>query len=194
MDEERTTIFSNTFTASEEAYRQLYWRIRRLVTWLVTIFALGASVYIICAIIRFASVYAANGMSFFRTLQAWFLILLVVYLCFNIWLMLSAPRRLAKKALKRVQELNNDQIPEETAAFTADLVVFHNSATNGEATVRYPSFTKVQETKDLFLLWTAQKQVLPLAKSGFTGIDAAGFRAFMDEKCPNAKRFWIEGA
>lgn len=190
MEEERKPIFTNLYMASEESYRQLYRRIRRVLTWVVTVLAIGAVGYMVYAMVHFSKVYAAYGESFFATIRAWFLLVLTVYLCINIGLLITSPRRLAKKALKRVRELNNDQIPEETAEFYEDTVTFRNSVTHGESTLSFASFAKIHETKDLFLIWTKQKMVIPLAKDGFTGIDVVGFRAFMDEHCPQAKRRW----
>jgi hypothetical protein len=66
----------------------------------------------------------------------------------------------------------------------------HNRTSKGELRFLYPSFKKVTETENLFLLWTGQRQIVVLGKLGFDGTDIRGFRAFMDEKCPNAKRKW----
>ena len=57
--------------------------------------------------------------------------------------------------------------------------------TEGEAEVL--GFT---ETDDLFLLWTKEKQVFSIAKQNLTGVDLAGFRALLQEKCPKAKCRW----
>ena len=43
---------------------------------------------------------------------------------------------------------------------------------------------------DALMYIKTQKQVVPLARYGFSGVTIEGFRAFMDEKCPNAKRKW----
>ena len=56
--------------------------------------------------------------------------------------------------------------------------------------VPYASLNLLTETEDLFLIRTAQRQIIALSKAGLDGTDVPGFRAFMDEKCPNAKRKW----
>ena len=194
MEEERKVIFTNTTESDETVYRQLYRRIRRGYTWFFTVLAGTVAVILIGSIIRFTLLYASYGQSFFRTMNAWILLLCAAYLCFGAVFIPFAPRRLAKKYSKRLRELNNDRLPTVCAVFYAEEAVFQNAASKGESSLRYTVFTKMQETDDLFLLWTKQKQVIPLAKNGFDGIDAAGFRAFMDEKCPQAKRNWSKGA
>lgn len=189
-ENERKPIFTNNYLASEESYRQMYRRIRKgLILFSVILFG-GGVVYAVYAVVRSALLYAQYGDSFFKSPHAWILLLMSAYLCFAIvWIALS-PRRLAKKSLKRLKEMSGGKTPEIRAAFFDDAIVFHNDTTNGESVLNYTVFRKTEETQDLFLLWTQQKQIIPIAKLGFDGTDIVGFRAFIDEKCPNAKRKW----
>ena len=54
----------------------------------------------------------------------------------------------------------------------------------------YSAFSLLTETKDFFVIRTKQRQLIVLDKYGFDGTDIAGFRAFMSEKCPHAKKKW----
>lgn len=189
-ENERKPIFTNSYLASETSYRQLYRRIRMgLILFSAVLFG-GGAVYAIYTVIHSALLYAEYDDSFFRTPHAWILILMAAYLCFAIvWITLS-PRRIAKKSMKRLQEVNGGKTPEVRVEFFDESIVFHNDVTNGESVMNYTVFKKMEETQDLFLLWTQQKQIIPIAKLGFDGTDIVGFRAFMDEKCPHAKRKW----
>ncbi len=184
---ERKPIFGNTYEPSVETYRQMYRRIRKGLTWLTTILFGAAAIYAIYTVIRLAVIY---GGSIFTSVHPWLMIVMAAYLIFAIVFIACAPRRLAKKALKRLQEMSGGKTPSVRAEFFDDTVEFHNDANKGETVLQYSVFKKIGETEDLFLLWTQQKQVIPIAKYGFSGVTIEGFRAFMDEKCPNAKRKW----
>jgi len=190
---ERKPIFGNTYEPSVETYRQMYRRIRKGLTWLTTILFGAAAIYAIYTVIRLAVIY---GGSIFTSVHPWLMIVMAAYLIFAIVFIACAPRRLAKKALKRLQEMSGGKTPSVRAEFFDDTVEFHNDANKGETVLQYSVFKKIGETEDLFLLWTQQKQVIPIAKLGFENMDIQGFRVFMDEKCPNAKRKWrkAEGA
>lgn len=184
---ERKPIFGNTYEPSVETYRQMYRRIRKGLTWLTTILFGAAAIYAIYTVIRLAVIY---GGSIFTSVHPWLMIVMAAYLIFAIVFIACAPRRLAKKALKRLQEMSGGKTPSVRAEFFDDTVEFHNDANKGETVLQYSVFKKIGETEDLFLLWTQQKQVIPIAKLGFENMDIPGFRDFMDEKCPNAKRKW----
>lgn len=187
---ERKPIFTNTYLASEESYKQMYQSVRKgLILFSVILFS-GAILYAVITIVRSALLYAEYGDSFFKSPHAWILLLMSAYLCFAIIWVATSPRRLAKKSLKRLQEMSGGKTPEVRADFFDDTVVFHNDATNGESVLNYTVFKEMKETQDLFLLWTQQKQIIPISKLDFDGTDIPGFRAFIDEKCPNAKRKW----
>ncbi len=187
---ERKPIFGNTYEPSVETYRQMYRRIRKGLTWLTTILFGAAAIYAIYTVIRLAVIY---GGSIFTSVHPWLMIVMAAYLIFAIVFIACAPRRLAKKALKRLQEMSGGKTPSVRAEFFDDTVEFHNDANKGETVLQYSVFKKIGETEDLFLLWTQQKQVIPIAKLGFENMDIQGFRVFMDEKCPNAKRKWRKG-
>ncbi len=184
---ERKPIFGNTYEPSVETYRQMYRRIRKGLTWLTTILFGAAAIYAIYTVIRLAVIY---GGSIFTSVHPWLMIVMAAYLIFAIVFIACTPRRLAKKALKRLQEMSGGKTPSVRAEFFDDTVEFHNDANKGETVLQYSVFKKIGETEDLFLLWTQQKQVIPIAKLGFENMDIPGFRVFMDEKCPNAKRKW----
>ncbi len=184
---ERKPIFGNTYEPSVETYRQMYRRIRKGLTWFTTILFGAAAIYAIYTVIRLAVIY---GGSIFTSVHPWLMIVMAAYLIFAIVFIACAPRRLAKKALKRLQEMSGGKTPSVRAEFFDDTVEFHNDANKGETVLQYTVFKKIGETEDLFLLWTQQKQVIPIAKLGFENMDIQGFRVFMDEKCPNAKRKW----
>ena len=184
---ERKPIFANTYVPSAETYRQMYRRIRMALTWFASILFGAAAIFAIYKLLQLTAIY---GGSIFGSVYPWLMVAMAAYMIFAIVFIAFAPRRLAKKAMKRLQELSGGKMPTVRADFFDDTVEFHNDATKGETVLQYPVFKKIAETKDLFLLWTQQKQVIPIAKYGFSGVTIEGFRAFMDEKYPNAKRKW----
>ena len=183
----RKPIFANTYVPSAETYRQMYRRIRMARTWFASILVGAAAIYAIYKLLQLTAIYGGSTVG---SVYPWLMVAMAAYMIFAIVFIAFAPRRLAKKAMKRLQEMSGGKTPAVRADFFDDTVEFHNDATKGETVLQYSVFKKIGETKDLFLLRTQQKQVIPIAKLGFDGTDIPGFRAFMDEKCPNAKRKW----
>ena len=111
------------------------------------------------------------------------LLLLFVFLFITV---LTAPRRNAKRRMRQLLE-THPAVPSITQTFYADEVVMKTADERNGAHLAYSVFRKVTETNDLFLLWTKEKQVFPVAKQGLTVTDVPGFRALIREKCPKAK-------
>jgi hypothetical protein len=51
----------------------------------------------------------------------------------------------------------------------------------------YEKIKKVVESRDLFVIRTKSKNLIPLAKNGFENGDPADFRRIITEKAPQAK-------
>ena len=187
---ERTPIFTNVYAPNEQTDRQIYshiTRVRRIVYWVICTGFFAFLVYQLVDTIRWT---ARTGASFFAQTNVWILLAGIALYVVLFILLILAPRRFIKKRVKQMRELYGEKRVEIRAAFFDDAVAFHNAASNADLKHAYSVFKQVAETKDLFLLRSEQKMVLALDKSGFDGVDVPGFRAFMDEKCPNAKRGW----
>ncbi len=187
---ERKAIFTNVYVPNEQTDRQIYRHVRfvrRLLIFLLVTGFLAMVVYYLVWVIRWAADYRVPVYT--QTLF-W---LSIVAVALYVWLIVReifAPRTFAKRETRRIQETYGTDRIEIRAAFFDDEVAFHNLASNAEMRLPYTSLKLLTETKDLFLIRTQQKQVVPLAKYGFSDVTIEGFRAFMDEKCPKAKRKW----
>ncbi len=187
---ERKPIFTNVYVPNEQTDRQIYRHVRfvrRLLIFLLGTGFLAMVVYYLVWVIRWAADYRVPVYT--QTLF-W---LSIVAVALYVWLIVReifAPRTFAKRETRRIQETYGTDRIEIRAAFFDDEVAFHNLASNAEMHLPYTSLKLLTETKDLFLIRTQQKQLIALAKYGFSGVTVEGFRAFMDEKCPNAKRKW----
>lgn len=191
---ERTPIFTNVYAPNEQTDRQIYshvTRVRRIVYWVICTGFFAFLVYQLADTIRRT---ARTGASFFAQTNVWILLAGIALYAVLFILLILAPRRFLTKRAKQMRELYGEKRVEIRAAFFDDTVAFHNAASNADVQYAYSAFGTLTETKDLFLVRTHEKQLIALDKSGFTGVDAKGFCAFMDEKCPNAKRSWRKDA
>ena len=169
--------FENVSALGYEEYLQCYKKIRfygaKIKIWLVAV-----------------ALYLAGVLLARETLSVtWIMIPYVIVAGLLVYVLLFAPRKQAKVTTGRIMELYG-RIPEIRAFFFQDRIVFHNTASNGDLTLRYESIANCMETRDVILLMTKQKQFHPLAKAGFSGTDEAGFKAFMREKLPGDKLRW----
>ena len=187
---ERKPIFTNTYVPNEERDRQMYRSIRfvrRLLVFLLSFGFLCYTAYKMSQLIQWTAYYREP---IYKQTLFWFCIVGFVLYGFLIVLEIFAPRLFAKKETKRLKETyGTTDITVEFTFFDAALEM-HNLASGAKWRLPYTSLKLLTETQDLFLLRTQQKQLIVLSKLGFDGTDIVGFRAFMDEKCPNAKRKW----
>ena len=189
-ENERKPIFTNTYVPNEETDRQMFRSVRfvrRLFLLLLGVAVLCYLVYWMIRLIQWAAYYREPIYT-----QSLFWICIVGFALYGFLIVreILAPRIFAKKQAKRMKETYGTDTITVEAAFFDDSMAFHNRASNAEMRLQYGALKLLTETKDLFLLRTQQKQLIVLSKLGFDGMDITGFRAFMDEKCPNAKRKW----
>ena len=189
---ERNVLFTNTYITSEKTDRQMFRRIRRIPRLIVFLFSSAFFGYLIYLFIRMLRQSAQTGEPI--TQDSSFL-LFVMGLALYVLLIVReilAPGTFSKRQEKRLKELyDTDHITIESD-FTDDAIDFHNQASHTNLHLPYSALNLLTETKDLFLIRTKERQVIALAKNGFIGTDAAGFRSFMQGKCPDAKHKWKE--
>lgn len=188
--EERAALAQSTYTPTYEAERQRFRAMRsyrRIVLLCILYGALFSYLLVrigiqLVKILAFhVPVYAAISMWVSATL-----LILFVYLFVTV---LTAPRRNAKRRMRQLLEAY-PSIPSVTQTFRADEVTIRSEDEINGARFAYSAIRRISETDDLFLFWTKEKQVFPVAKQGLSGVDVPGFRALMDAKCPKAKRRW----
>jgi hypothetical protein len=190
-ENERKPIFTNTHRTSRETYLQFFHGARKTANVIVCAVA-AAILAFICyesvTVIRSVQYY---GGSIFAESFFWIGILgIALWLFIPINALFIAPKRFAKRQMRMSTEAYGTEQMDIVTEFFDDAAELHNLTSKGEARFTYPTIKKVTETKDLFLAWTGTKQILIINKLGFDGTDIVGFRAFMDEKCPHAKRKW----
>lgn len=187
---ERKPIFTNIYVPDEQTGRQIYRSVRfmrRLLIFLLGTAFLAMVLYYLVWVIRWAAAY---DQPVYTQRLFWLCIAAVALYVLLIVREIFAPRTFAKRETRRLKEAYGTDRVEIRAAFFDNGVSFHNLASNAELQTAYDVFGTITETKDLFLVRTKQKQLIAFHKLGFDGTDIPGFRAFMDEKCPNAKRKW----
>ena len=189
-ENERKPIFTNAYVPNEQTDRQIYRSVRfvrRLLIFLLGTGFLALIVYYLIWAIRWAADYKVPVYT--QTLF-WLCIAAIALYVFLIVREIFAPRTFAKRETRRLKEAYGTDRIEIRAAFFDDEVAFHNLASNADMQITYAAFGTITETNDLFLVRTRQKQLIAFSKLGFENMDIPGFRAFMDEKCPGAKRKW----
>lgn len=188
-ENERKPIFTNTYGPNEETFKAIYRYARKPVR--VVYFVL-----LVCITARVAATVVSwilRTIRFgkpFPTETALLLLAGFALVVFAVVWEVTGAKRYAGRQMRRIEETYGTRDPRVHASFYDNEVEFHNDATNSTNNLTYDKFAKCAETKDLFLIITREKQFLTYPKDCFEGVDVPGFRAFMDEKCPNAKRKW----
>ncbi len=182
------------FVLSEAYARELYRSMRsRVLIILGIVFAGPVFVYCITKIAWRAVFSYVTGAAFWEGVSMWLAVaLLVAYVAGLVWL-LFAPRRRAKRLVRRLGELYGTPT-ELRMTFLSDALHVQTAADDTGIRLSYPVFVKCVETPNLFLLITKEKQAFPVAKQGLLDLDEAGFRTLLELKCPNAKRNWRSAA
>ena len=172
-------LFENVSALGYEEYLQCYQKIL-LHSARMKIFLVVMALCLVDIILQWEMVLA-NPMSLLPFVAVASLMLLILFV--------YVPRKQAKQTVGRIKELNG-RIPEVRSSFFQDRIVSHNTASNGETSLRYEKIADCLETRDVILLMTEQKQYYTLVKSGFSGTDEQGFKQFMRKKAPTAKFHW----
>lgn len=189
-ENERTPLFTNTITLDEETDRQIYDKLfsfKRLIYIVLYSAFLGFFIYKLIGEVRWAK---EAEQPLYLEPRFWLCLVAIAVEAYGIVRAILAPRIFVKRVKRRNNELYGTDRIEIRSAFYDDMAVYHEMPTNADIRLAYSSIRLAAETKDLFILRTRQKLTFELSKTGFDGIDVQGFRNFMDEKCPNAKRKW----
>ncbi len=185
MSEEKRVIYRNTFTPTAEHYKQAF---RNQLFGgsnlqpIVLFAALG-----VLLVLTGIQVLMKGGVSGDNT--SFLLIMDVVLVCLMLVLYFWMPAYFAKTTIRRLAEGYQGPVRLQMD-FLEDTVHFQNEASGGEMNLQYDIFLRGSESKDLLLLQTRSKQTLLLLKDGFEPADAAGFKTFMQARCPQAKFNW----
>ena len=187
---ERKPIFTNTLQTSREMYLELFRAMRKKVSIMICVIGACFLVYGCYHLVRLIRSLTYYGESFISEPAFWLLLGCAVLWVILIVRVLLTPKRAVKRQMRMNQESYGTEQMEVEMAFFDDAMEMHNLTSKNETRFVYTAFKRAAETENLFLIWTAQNQIIALSKLGFDGTDIVGFRAFMDEKCPNAKRKW----
>lgn len=189
-ENERKPIFTNTLQTSREMYLELFRAMRKKVNIMICVMGACFLVYGCYHLVRLIRSFTYYGESFVSEPAFWLLLVSALLWVILIVRVLLSPKRAVKRQMRINQEsYGTEQMAVETAFFD-DAMEMHNLTSKNETRFVYTAFKRAAETENLFLIRTAQNQIIALSKLGFDGTDIPGFRAFMDEKCPNAKRKW----
>ena len=187
---ERTVLFTDTYTTDEKTDRQMFRRIRRMPR--LFVFAISAAflAYLVYLFVTMLQWSKDTGEPLSANSSVWLLVLGVLLLILIVVRELLAPDTFSKRQARQLKESYGTEHITIDADFTDDAIDFHNQAAKADMHVPYDSLNLLTETDDLFLIRTEQRQIIAISKTGLDGTDVPGFRTFMDEKCPNAKRKW----
>ncbi len=189
-ENERKPVFTNTYGPSETTFREIYRYARRPMRIILIVLLVCIGVYVAHHLYQWIRWAVYYNESIFSQTGVWMLLAELGVMAFLIVWEANGAKRYAKRQLRRIKESYGTDDPRVHASFYDGEVEFHNDATNSTSRMAYDKFATCKETKDLFLIVTREKQFLLFPKDTFDGTDIVGFRAFMDEKCPNTKRKW----
>lgn len=189
-ENERKPIFTNTYIPNEETDRQMYRSIRFVPRLFLLLIGAGFLCYLAYQMVQLIQWAVYYREPIYTQTSFWFLIVGFALYGFLIIREILAPHIYARKETKRIKETYGTTEITIRLAFFDDALALHNLASDAKWRFPYNSLKELTETNDLFLIRTGQRQVIVLSKLGFDGTDIVGFRAFMDEKCPNTKRKW----
>ena len=174
-------LFVNQYTLGYDQYLQCYQKLRGIFVPLWVQYSLVALVLAGNAILTAGNV---------KTVPHLLLHLLLIGLAlYYLYLLLIQPRRRAKQTVQRLEETFG-QLLEIHVSFYDDRLILHSLLSNTRITILYQNIVYCGETQDLWVLMSKRKMCAFPVKSGFSGIDGPGFKAFMREKAPNAKFRW----
>ncbi|MBR5705159.1 MAG: YcxB family protein, partial [Deltaproteobacteria bacterium] len=171
-------LFVNQYTLGYDQYLQCYQKLQEIYVprWVQC----GLAVLVAAVSVILAAAKA-------KTVPHVLLHLLIIALAlYHLYLVLIVPRRRARQTVHRLEETFG-QLMEVHVFFYGDRLILHNPLSNADICMRYQNIVYCGETQDLLVLMSKRKMFAFPGKSGFTGIDADGFKAFMREKAPNAK-------
>lgn len=109
-------------------------------------------------------------------------------LIFGVFFLLGSPMIFSSKAKRSYQQqllCNGGKSPENMTEFAERIHII--SANKAEYFFDYPQITQICETKNLLVLKIIRSFGIVLEKEGFTPDSLASFRAFIQQKCPQAK-------
>ena len=116
-------------------------------------------------------------------------LLLIGLALYYLYLLLIQPRRRARQTVQRLEETFG-QLLEVHVSFYDDRLILHSLLSDARITMLYQNIVYCGETQDILVLMSKRKMFAFPVKSGFSGIDGEGFKAFMREKAPNARFRW----
>ena len=156
---------------------------------------LGVPILVYCITkIAFRAVWSiVTGAVFWEGVSMWLAVALLLAYIVGLVLYLFAPRRKAKRSLRRAAELFGSP-PEICMTFFEDALLIRTSVQEMSLRVPYAAVGTCIETRDLFLLVTKEKQTFAVAKQGLLDVDEEGFRKLLALKCPKAKVNWRNAA
>ncbi len=189
-ENERKAFFTNTCIENEENDRQVYRSLHVARRIILTLVFMGFICYFVYLLIQLIQWTKYTREPIYTQLLFWICIVGIASCSYVILREIFAPRILARKDTKRFKETYGTSEITIRNAFYDDVVRGQNLISKGEIQLSYSAFSLLTETKDFFVIRTKQRQLIVLDKYGFDGTDIAGFRAFMSEKCPHAKKKW----
>ena len=180
-DPAEQALFVNQYTLGYDQYLQCYKKLQGIYVPLWVQYGLVALVLAGNAILTAVNV---------KTVPHLLLHLLLIGLAlYYLYVLLIQPRLRARQTVQRLEETFG-QLLEIHVSFYDDRLILHSLLSNTRITMLYQNIVYCGETQDLWVLMSKRKMCAFPGKSGFSGIDAEGFKAFMREKAPGAKFRW----
>ena len=123
----------------------------------------------------------------YSAVSLWFAAVFVLAAAFLLVWTLTAPRRTAKRRMRQYREAYGT-VPTWTVACTETEITL---CIDGAVFLRYAyaAIRRCVMTQDLFVLQTKEKQFISIEKRTLS-LDEAAFCAWIERKCPKAKRNW----
>ena len=162
-------LIENVYIDSEKLLRQVYEKIlrKRQVLWTVTM-AVMSVLFLFGGVVLKDALYQV-GAAGYMALAVWF------------WLL---PRRMARKAHKKMLKFYDGVIPETVVRFGETITL---TQADRFTTIPYNKLKRVSVLKDCLLLHDEIGGVYFLSNDGFTKGGKQDMLALLKEKCPNVK-------
>ena len=164
------TLFENVYTDTKESMLELYRQRNKAIRWIFSVLFSGEAV-----------IFLLGGL-LLDTLQYWLLFCICAAgACYYIFL----PRIQTGRYLKLIKRHYDGCIPETRVICTEEDIAVLFSKDCGH--LDYEKITRVYFGNNIIVLQAGKVQHVTMLQDAFTKGSFEGFKAFLREKCPNAK-------
>ena len=177
--QESAPVFENTGCYDRLSVQQALWRTLR-----------GRRIYFLCAGIFFTLLSILYFLLPDQALRRYAVIFVWIAAAMFALIFLDSlvlNKKLTRRQIRAFTETYGRESCEYKLSFFKDSVRLQNLTSGAQAVIRYESCRRLFKTRDLYLLQTDAKQIIPIFKSGFSGIRAEEFIPLLRQYAPHVR-------